>query len=63
MGSDSIDSYNPKGNPKYIVRSNTSHASGEAFKGFNTQAEAEIARTGKEFRNGTYDKDLNRIGD
>lgn len=55
--------YNPNGSPKYILRSNTSHASGEAFKGFNTQAEAQIARTGKEFRNGTYDKDLNRIGD
>jgi hypothetical protein len=54
--------YNKKGNPPYIVRSNSQHTRGEIYKGFNTEKQAEIAGTGKNSRTGTYDSKLNRVG-
>lgn len=47
---------------KYLVPSRTSH-SGDVFKGFKTLKEAEAGKPGKSFREGSYDKFLNRTGD
>ncbi|MEH8019555.1 toxin C-terminal domain-containing protein [Rheinheimera muenzenbergensis] len=48
--------YNPKGQPKYLVRSNTSHR-GDAFKGYNSPRDIKLDN-----RAGSYDVNLNRVG-
>lgn len=46
----------PKGAPKYMVRSNTSHR-GDAFKGFNSQRDVDLGR-----RAGSYNVRLQWVG-
>ncbi|MCL1043690.1 FG-GAP-like repeat-containing protein [Shewanella marisflavi] len=48
--------YNPKGSPKYLVRSNTSHT-GDAFKGYNSPKDIKLKN-----RTGSYDVNLKRTG-
>lgn len=58
--------YNKKGNPKYLIRSNTSH-SGDIFKGVNDERSAinivsrGSSKTGE--RLGSYNIHLERVGD
>ncbi|WP_081258182.1 DUF637 domain-containing protein [Moraxella catarrhalis] len=58
--------YNKKGNPKYLIRSNTSH-SGDVFKGVNDERSAiNIASRGSSKageRLGSYNIHLERVGD
>ena len=57
-----LDIYrNPNGSPAYLVPSTTSHK-GDVFKGFDTLKEAENAKPGKAFRNGSYDENLKYVG-
>ena len=57
---------NPKGNPKYLIRSNTSH-SGDVYKGFNNERDAiNAAQKGSSKPNervGSYNIHLERVGD
>lgn len=57
---------NEKGNPRYLVISNSSH-SGDVFKGFNDKGKAvSSAKRGssrKEDRVGSYNIRLERVGD
>ncbi|MBR0573019.1 MULTISPECIES: VENN motif pre-toxin domain-containing protein [Pasteurellaceae] len=57
--------YNKKGNPKYLIRSNTSHK-GDVFKGFNDEKSAiNAAKSGRSIENdriGSYDIHLNKVG-
>ncbi|PKL94604.1 MAG: hypothetical protein CVV19_21085 [Gammaproteobacteria bacterium HGW-Gammaproteobacteria-9] len=48
--------YNPKGQPKYLVRSNTSHR-GDAFKGYNSPKDIKLDN-----RAGSYDVNLQKVG-
>lgn len=48
--------YNPKGQPKYLVRSNTSHT-GDAFKGYDSPMNIRLNK-----RSGSYDINLRKTG-
>ncbi len=53
---------NPKpenGKPQYVVRSNTQHTGDEAFKGAESVEDLKSSTT----RSGTYDVNLNKVGD
>lgn len=58
--------YNKKGNPSYLVRSNTSH-SGDVYKAFNNEKSAiDSSRKNSSKPNqraGSYDIHLNRVAD
>ncbi len=58
--------YNKKGNPSYLVKSNTSH-SGDVYKGFNNEKSAiDASRKNSSKpnqRTGSYDIHLNRVAD
>ena len=59
--------HNPKGNPPYLVKSTTGHHQNEVFKGFKNEKSAVDAARVKSSktnqRTGTYDANLNKVGD